>query len=515
VYDIFRTPGGDLSKRSFVNGICEDFASASEQQGRAASAGLAMKRIQNDPPSPAEILLDAFSEGGEASRALEGLRAGEEAARQSKKERGIPVSEERLENQLVSSFADKGDFDTLRLLNKAPEDAQGNPQFRFVGTSEDGEEAEYSYLEEAVNSYTTGMQDAIATADDSPQTPEDTLRRMVAERKEGPWSFYNISIDVIRATAEKYGDQVYKWLDRALAKGGDYSVDPATYGQVRRGLQSALDEVQPPPPDAVKNSLRAPGVDVASEMAKRMTRSEFSRFLHEADDAVKARTLTNPLENIRYALETAFGKSSGVDKPGVKVERVTHLVDKVRVPSNLIRVTRYYKVKENGSVVVKSAVTYIAYGEMLALHEGSDAFVEELATSLAGNKGDREATLALLRGMTPAQVGGLAKATGHLVYGESDAGLTTNALLALTGLVRLGSYADYSTLFHEYFHQMLAFYRRTGVCSDADMAELAGRYSLDGRFDEEAAAEAFAEYVVGKAEGKAQAPETTSCSRSS
>lgn len=502
VYDIFRTPGGDLSKRSFVNGICEGLASASGQQGRAASAGLAMKRIQNDPPSPAEILLDAFSEGGEAFRALEGLRADEEAARQSKKERGIPVSEERLENQLVSSFADKGDFDTLRLLNKAPEDAQGNPQFRFVGTSEDGEETEYSYLEEAINSYQTGMRDAIATADDSPQTPKDTLRRMVAERKEGPWSFRNIAVDVIRATAEKYGDQVYKWLDRALAKGGDYSVDPATYGQVRMGMQIALDETMPPPPDAVKNSLRAPGVDVASEMAKRMTRSEFSKFLHEADDAVKARTLTNPLENIRYALETAFGKSSGVDKPGVKVERVTHLVDNVRVPSNLIRVTRYYKVKENGSVVVKPAVTYIAYGEMLALHEGSDAFVEELATSLAGDKGSREATLALLRGMTPAQVGGLAKATGHLVYGESDAGLTTNALLALTGLVRLGSYADYSTLFHEYFHQMLAFYRRTGVCSDADMAELAGRYSLDGKFDEEAAAEAFAEYVVGKAEGK-------------
>lgn len=518
-YDLIRAPKN--AKRSrYANDIAERLAAVlgatPVPEGEAnvfvprargvlasRSAGAsAMADVQNSPYSPWQLLLEATSDGGEVRREYDRLVEAENAERQSRVDRGFLNDAVRLENQIVSSFNTAEGYDILTELNRAPEGEDGSPAFMFVGASEDGEATEHETLEAAINSYSQEVADIIDAEAPEDETPEDQLKRIVKERQSGKGSFRELAKKVIRDTAEKYGDVVYKWAERAVAKGGDSAIDPVTYQPVRRGLEDLAAERAKEREEAgtLRPSVSADMTDPA--IVKRMKRSEFAKFLQEADESVRARTLTNPLANIRFALETAFGKSSGAGKVGVKVERVTHVVDGTRVPTSLVRVTRYYKVKENGSVAVKSAVTYIAYGEMLGIHAGEDAYLEGMARAIARTPESQAATLAMLRGMSEAQVSAFAKATGVSVNGESDTGLTTNALLALTGLVRLDGGADYSTLFHEYFHQMLAFYRRTGVCTAKDMEELTKRYSIDGKFSEEAAADAFAEYVVGKADGE-------------
>ena len=462
----------------------------------------AIADVQGNPYSPWQLLLEATSEGGEVRREYDRLVERENEERQSREARGFRNDAQRLENQIVSSFNTAEGYDILTELNRAPDGEDGSPAFMFVGASEDGEATEHETLEAAINSYSQEVADRIDAEAPEDESAEDQLKRIVKARREGPGSFRELARKVLRDTADRYGDVVYKWAERALAKGGESAIDPVTYRPVRRGMEDLVAEREAAREEAgtLRPSVSADMTDPA--IVRRMKRSEFAKFLQEADESVKARTLANPLANIRFALETAFGKSSGAGKVGVKVERVTHVVDGTRIPANLVRVTRYYKVKENGSVAVKSAVTYIAYGEMLGIHAGEDAYLEGMARAIARTPESQAATLAMLRGMSEAQVSAFAKATGVSVNGESDTGLTTNALLALTGLVRLDGGADYSTLFHEYFHQMLAFYRRTGVCTAKDMEELTKRYSIDGKFSEEAAADAFAEYVVGKADGE-------------
>lgn len=528
-YDLMRVPKS--MKRGFINSLGDKLSSAlsnvtvpegesnvfqSSQRGALPvppQGGTAIAEAKAEKTPPWKLLLEAAIKGGEVYREYNRLIEKENSERQSREARGFTNDERRLENQIVTSFNTFGEgsgYDILNELNYAPVGEDGEALFSFVGA--DGEE--YDTLEGAINSYSSQVEKATA-AQEGESMGEWMISVAKTRRDDKNWSFQALTKRVIIDTAKKYrdpkyGDPVYKWVDKALSKGGYSVIEPTTYKPVRQAL-----EVINKDPKAVEKELEAienerkanetlrPSVSVAmteSALVKRMKRSEFAKFLQESDPSVRERMITNPLENIKFAMETAFGKSSGKGKVGVKVERVNQTVDGVSIPTSLIRITRYYKVKENGSVEVKSAVTYIAYGEMLDMHPDTDAYLEGMARSISDTPEAQAVVLSMLRGMSEAQTMAIAKAYGMFVPGESNTGLTTNALLALTGLVRLDGRADYHTLFHEYFHQMLAFYKRTGICTTKDLEELTKRYSIDGKFSEEAAADAFAEYVVGRAE---------------
>lgn len=518
-YDLLRVP--KFTKRTFIDSLGEKLSSALSNvtvpEGESnvfksftrgvltvPSQGVtAIAEAKAEKTPPWKLLLEAALEGGEIAREYGRLKESENSERQSREARGFTNDAQRLENQIVSSFNTFGEdsgYDILNELNYAPVGEDGNALFSFVGA--DGEE--YDTLEGAINSYSTQAVNAINEKAPSNESLEAQLIRIVnARRDDENWSFQALTKKVIRDTAEQYGDSVYKWATDALEAGGTTTIDPVTYKPVRQALNDIKKEREAAEKERKANETLRPSVSVAmteSAVVQRMKRSEFAKFLQTTDPSVQERMITNPLENIKFAMETAFGASTGKRKVGVKVERVEQTIDGVSIPTSLIRVTRYYKVKENGSVEIKSAITYIAYGEMLDMHPDTDAYLEGMARSIADTPEAQTVVLSMLRGMSEAQTMAIAKAYGMFVPGESNTGLTTNALLALTGLVRLDGRADYHTLFHEYFHQMLAFYKRTGICTSKDLEELTKRYSIDGKFSEEAAADAFAEYVVGRAE---------------
>lgn len=149
-------------------------------------------------------------------------------------------------------------------------------------------------------------------------------------------------------------------------------------------------------------------------------------------------------------------------------------------------------------------VTYISYGDYLSMKANNANYNQEILNAL-NERADQKMTMDELMSLAEEERVALANVAGLRVKGESVKAtryLGTKALMALTGLVRLSDVSDYHTLFHEYFHQMLDFYRKTGICTAEDEAELLKKYrTADGRFDEEAAADAFADYVTRTDEG--------------
>ena len=182
---------------------------------------------------------------------------------------------------------------------------------------------------------------------------------------------------------------------------------------------------------------------------------------------------------------------------GCKVERVK---GKNGVPMNLIKVTR--KVKDAKGT--HEVTTYISYGDYLSMKANNANYNQAILNAL-NDGAAQQMTMDELMSLTEEERVALANAADLRVKGESVKAskyLGTRALMALTGLVRLSDVSDYHTLFHEYFHQMLDFYRKTGICTAEDEAELLKKYrTADGRFDEEAAADAFADYVTRTDEG--------------
>jgi predicted NAD-dependent protein-ADP-ribosyltransferase YbiA (DUF1768 family) len=147
----------------------------------------------------------------------------------------------------------------------------------------------------------------------------------------------------------------------------------------------------------------------------------------------------------------------------------------------------------------QEVVTYISYGDYLSMKANNANYNQAILNAL-NDGAARQMTMEELMSLTEEERVALANVKGLRVKGESVKAsryLGTRALMALTGLVRLSDVSDYHTLFHEYFHQMLDFYRKTGICTAEDEAALLKKYrTADGRFDEEAAADAFANYVT-------------------
>ena len=309
------------------------------------------------------------------------------------------------------------------------------------------------------------------------------------------WSVENAVDDTIAETAgaDAEFDEI---LRNAALEGGRFG--GTSNRLVRRRMESfignrlALGRPRP--------SLEAPSVAPGAAIAARMRRGEFFSYLEGLSPENADRFVANPYENVRHALEKAFGKWSS--KTGVRVERVV----RNGLPLDLLKVTR--KVRDaNGTHHV---TTYMSFGDVIPLDVKNRAYNEgvlEIVNSRRRANGLAELPYAEFAELSDTERIALANAAGAVVKGDSTpvrGVLGTDALLAVTGLVRLSERSDYRTLFHEYFHQMLDFYRRAGICTAKDEAELLRRFSPDGKtLNEEAAADAFAAYVTGMTEREA------------
>lgn len=430
---------------------------------------------------------------------VDGLLAAESAAAKARRDKGLP---DIVNNELSvkSSFADvefdptdPATLDQLVPLNSA--------EFPFTGRS--GEE--FDTLEDAVNSYApeyVGWLESLGVSRDEANVARFlaayTRGRGAKTTKSGqvnPYAFSTLTERVLEDTRATVGDEAFKaWLTQAMEKGGEARLDSATLELVRDAVKAEAEELgvleKPQEEPRLHVTIGGPG----GVVGQRMLRSGLARFLRETDPAKFAELVTNPFENIRFALQTAFGKYDFKRKTGVKVERVQQRIDGVMQDTGVFRVTRFVKARVNGVAKPVSVVTYISCGEYLELDVTNEIHLESMLEAI--NRGaEKPMTMEQLKSLPEEQRRELVSALGLSVDGRS-AKLTTDALLALTGLVQLGGGADYFTLFHEYFHQMLDFFRRTGVCTAEDEETLKKHFSTNGQFNEEAAANAFAQIVT-------------------
>lgn len=316
------------------------------------------------------------------------------------------------------------------------------------------------------------------------RAPRGTVRKV-------PLNFDNVIDEVLERTWIDYGEQFAEWARNAAFDGGETLSEiasPLMRGKLKSFVQAHAE-----------TALEAPSIGSApvdpTFTVQRMRRGGFFQFLEGKHPEDMDRFVHDPEVNIRGALEAVFGDWS--KETGCKVERVTGKND---VPMNLIKVTR--KVKDAKGI--HEVTTYISYGDYLSMKVNNANYNQAILNAL-NERADQKMTMDELMSLTEEERVALANAAGLRVKGESVKAskyLGTKSLMALSGLVRLSDVSDYHTLFHEYFHQMLDFYRKTGICTAEDEAELLKKYrTADGRFDEEAAADAFADYVTRTDEG--------------
>ena len=242
------------------------------------------------------------------------------------------------------------------------------------------------------------------------------------------------------------GDEL---IDLAFAKARKLVEDEQARRE-RRAAAQAGDTVKP------DTGTRASFVVRAEELYPGFTDREF----RSATEAVKA----------------AFGAI-----PGTSVESVN---DRDGNPTNLLKVTRTLKGKK--------IVTYVSLGSRMGETLGADAIAESLANA-AGEwvTGVTAASLKARFGEAALRrIGRLMSETGGQ-RGESVVGGFDFAP-AMSGLIRLDASADFNTVFHEYYHQMVACYRKLGILDTDEETRL--NAELGG---EEAAADAFARFLTG------------------
>lgn len=85
--------------------------------------------------------------------------------------------------------------------------------------------------------------------------------------------------------------------------------------------------------------------------------------------------------------------------------------------------------------------------------------------------------------------------------------VSAEGVATLVGAVHLGKGASAKKLYHEYFHSVVGMFRTIGVFGEEDLRQLRDTFGKppkgsDLGFDEERAADAFAEYVEGKTGGR-------------
>lgn len=184
-------------------------------------------------------------------------------------------------------------------------------------------------------------------------------------------------------------------------------------------------------------------------------------------------------EAIRAALTQVFGES-------VDIEEVTSDDGAER---NLMKVTRKTKSR-------RTVVTYIRIGATVGEDLTAKAVAESLTKYVNSQRaeGSPKITAARILEMGESNVRQLGKilARSGAQLGESVPGHMLDFAPAMSGIINLTEYADFRTLFHEYYHQMIACFKTLGVLTAH--TENAINKELGG---EEAAADRFAEYVTG------------------
>ncbi len=165
--------------------------------------------------------------------------------------------------------------------------------------------------------------------------------------------------------------------------------------------------------------------------------------------------------------------------------------------TNLLKVTRRILDGKGGT---RSIVTYVSYGSQLGDTLGVEAAADSIAELLnarAGEGAEKVTGESLIRRLGKKGVTRLSeimRRTGGMV-GESVVGGFDFAP-AMSGLIRLSEHANFTTLFHEYYHQMVAVYKKLGILDKATEDDLNAK--LGG---EERAAEAFGRYLSGVENG--------------
>ncbi len=170
-------------------------------------------------------------------------------------------------------------------------------------------------------------------------------------------------------------------------------------------------------------------------------------------------------------------------------------------PTNLLKVVRTLA----GG---RKITTYVSYGDVLGMDNVSrDSRIESILDMLNGHRaaeGRKPLTRADLEELSGHDLDALIESfrLAGCQAGQSEDAADLGFAPVMSGVIRLSTDAGFDTLFHEYFHQMLKCFSRFGVYDAADRADLESRFrTSDGAFDEEAAADAYARFVTGSANG--------------
>ena len=462
--------------------------------------------------------------------ALARLRDRAGAKAKHREDIGLPTPRND-EYDLLTSFAQNDvsadDPAALDRLDEGEGFANTAP-FRFVGANDDM----FDSVEAALNSYGTAYAELLRSEDqpvptrDGDQPPPVTFLRYwlgrYAEARQAAGDIYGIPAlvkTIFEETRAKAGEAAFReWVMRASMRGG---LTPTTAKPIRDEVRRLADEYREADrkaaEEAAAEKVEAPDAPRArfskgsAGSSTMLARSGVAKYMKARKVEVDGKevslydaTAGSVLDNLTFAFQVAFGPVREED--GVKKgAEVTQLVAG-DVLSPVFRITRHVVTKEPGKGRATSVpvVTYVSFGEALSLD--ADTREDTESVLVAVNEG-REAPLTTddLMSLTPEQRRAFARANGLQVLGRSETsvkGVTTNALLALTGVVRLGQGSDYQTVFHEYFHQMVGYCRRVGLMTRADEAALAKAFGKGkGGFNEEAAAEAYGEFVRRAAEG--------------
>ena len=477
----------------------------------------------------ARVVGDTFSS---FHKALSTLKREETEKAQRLRSMGVPVVRPNDEFQVLTPFVrmsfSENDISVIDRLEELNESEAGFP---FVGRPnpdsdvEDEREGRYQTIEGAMNSYGPALLESIKSDTSLPEEVRNSVEKLGTEdagqamvyrllqhytnRRQDPnntYSFGNLARKILSDTRDLVGEAMFgEWVTNAMEKGGDYALAPQTLKSIRDAVEEIDRELNPDrygeKPSGERASIELHGMPVSTEQV--MLRSGLAKFLRESRPDAYQKLVTNPLSNLRFAFETAFGKFNRVRKTGAKVEQV---MTKDGVAQALFKVTRYIKVREDGVLKDRVVTTYISYGENLTYDMSNELDVESFLDAF-NKDADRKLTKEDLKNIPAEQLNILARAYGARKRGSSNTdascgrGITTDALLALTGFVRLGSDADFHTVFHEYFHQMLDYCRNVGIVTAEDDAKLAKAFNSGGAFDEEAAANAFADFVDAASSG--------------
>lgn len=229
----------------------------------------------------------------------------------------------------------------------------------------------------------------------------------------------------------------------------------------------------------VRQSVPATRASFMGGEARRVqadTRSEFAERAERMAPGFTAPQTQSVKAAVKGAFETAFNDAE-----------VSEVQGRDGGESNLLRITRRVGVGN------RAIVTYVAIGSRMGDALGADAAADSVAELLNRRNGGSLKGADVLRMLGAANVTRLAdvmRRTGGQT-GESD---TTSLDFApfMSGVIRLSDRADFTTLFHEYYHQMVAVYRKLGILDPDTERKLNEDFG-----GEEGAAETFGRYLSG------------------